>query len=503
MIEQEMECDVVVVGGGGAGLATADQAAQLGLRVILVEKNARLGGSTARSVGSISASCTSIQRKAGVNDSVDSHFHDMGLFAGENVARDNTELRRVFVENSGPTFEWLRDLGVVFFGPMPEPPHSQPRMHNVLPNSSSYIHHLEKAARKLGVRILKGTSASELFLRDGAVAGLLCETKSGILRLHAKAGVVLAAGDFSSSKELKKECIGELASLVPGINPTSTGDGIRLGLRAGGRIVNGDLALGPELRFHSPPGKLLVQRIPPVKILTWLMQMVIRFAPAALMRAFVMSFATSNLAPTPRLFQQGAILVNRDGQRFTDETDRPWLELPKQESGEGYIVFDGALSETLSEWPNYISTAPGIAYAFLGDYQRNRRDIFHSASSVEALAASMSVPADNLTRTISELGWRAPYVALGPLQSWIVLTEGGLAVDSQLRVLNDENEPIDGLFAAGSNGQGGLLLDGHGNHIGWAVTSGRIAARSAAQRLAAGRRVDMEHSMPTQGLQNP
>ena len=79
-----------------------------------------------------------------------------------------------------------------------------------------------------------------------------------------------------------------------------------------------------------------------------------------------------------------------------------------------------------------------------------------------------------------------PFYALGPAKSYIVLTDGGLAVDTQLRLLGHGDRPIPGLWAAGSAGQGGLMLKGHGHHIGWAFTSGRIAGRHAAESLARG-----------------
>ena len=75
----------------------------------------------------------------------------------------------------------------------------------------------------------------------------------------------------------------------------------------------------------------------------------------------------------------------------------------------------------------------------------------------------------------------APFYALGPAKSYVVLTDGGLAVNLALQVLDNDDEPIAGLYAAGSTGQGGLMLKGHGHHIGWAFTSGRIAGRHAAR----------------------
>jgi fumarate reductase flavoprotein subunit len=61
-----------------------------------------------------------------------------------------------------------------------------------------------------------------------------------------------------------------------------------------------------------------------------------------------------------------------------------------------------------------------------------------------------------------------------------VVTDGGLAVNTRLQVLDGNDQPIPGLFAAGSSGQGGVLLEGHGHHIGWAFLSGRLAGRSAS-----------------------
>ena len=59
-------------------------------------------------------------------------------------------------------------------------------------------------------------------------------------------------------------------------------------------------------------------------------------------------------------------------------------------------------------------------------------------------------------------------------------TEGGLRVDAECRVVDPAGRPIPGLWAAGSTGQSGLVLEGHGLHILWAMVSGRISGRSAA-----------------------
>ena len=76
---------------------------------------------------------------------------------------------------------------------------------------------------------------------------------------------------------------------------------------------------------------------------------------------------------------------------------------------------------------------------------------------------------------------RGPYTALGPARNYINYTDGGLAINTGLQVLGSNDTPIPRLYAAGATGQGGLLLKGHGNHLGWGFTSGRLAGKYAAQ----------------------
>src|SRR5262249_53598791 len=130
------------------------------------------------------------------------------------------------------------------------------------------------------------------------------------------------------------------------------------------------------------------------------------------------------------------------------------------------------------------STAPGVAYAYIADYRRNRPDVFNEAPTVAALAQKLGMAQSALEASVraaprAPLG-SGPFIALGPVRSGFVPNEGGLAVDLNQRVLGADGAPIGGLYAAGATGQGGLLLKGHGHHLAWAFVSGRRAGRFAA-----------------------
>ncbi len=496
-----MEAGVVVIGGGGSGLAAAVEAATHGASVVLLEKNPALGGTTARSIGSITATCTPHQRRAGIVDSPEEHYQDMALFA-KNISRpENDVLRRVLTQNVPETVRWLCALGVEFFGPLEEPPHQKPRMHNVLPNSRAYIFHLERRARRIGVRILTSSRARRLLFSEDRVVGVEFDQpgRPGLV-VRATRGVVLASGDYSANPDMKRKFISEAVANTEPINPASTGDGQQMALALGAKILNGDM-FGGGIRFVVPAKPSWISKLPPSRWLMRLANIALHYAPRSMVRRFIMGFLTTVLVPAHELFEAGAVLVNKEGERFADETKNMVFELAYQPAGAAYIVFDGEIAQKFSGWPNYISTAPGFAYAYLADYENNRPDLFHKGQTLDALAAQIGVDAARFIGTVERYntssanktsgcgplarGQRpalrtSPYYALGPVKNYINFTDGGLAVNERLEVLDSASRPIPGLLAAGSVGQGGLLLKGHGHHLGWAFTSGRLAGRHAA-----------------------
>lgn len=491
IVDNVMRADVVIVGGGGSGLAAAISAAETGAKVVLLEKNAELGGTTRLSIGSITATGTALQKRAGITDSPDEHFEDMGKFAGELAPRDNLELRRILVDNVPDTFAWLTSLGITFFGPMPEPPHRKPRMHNILPNSGAYIYYLERKARRVGVDIRLNAKAVDVVLDGGKVAAIkaFLEGRDTTIRTPS---IVFASGDFTAGRELKSEFAPRHAN-TDAINPASTGDAQMIVRRLGGTIRNGDLFV-TQMRFVQPPNDSLLLNLPPNRMLTGAMRAAMRFAPPVLLRPFILSFVTTYLAPEMALFKEGAVLVNKAGERFTDERQQPALDVPAQPDKSAYILLDRKLCEKFSGWPNFVSTAPGVAYAYVPDYKQTRKDIYHEGATIAELASSMKISASALGATLKAYNDgtgihprdsrprldEPKFVALGPVCNWVVLGEGGVAVTARHEVTDQKGAVIPGLYAAGSSGQGGLLLEGHGHHLAWAFTSGRRAGRNAA-----------------------
>lgn len=495
--------DVLVIGGGGSGLTAAISAATSGASVRVLEKCPTVGGSTGLSVGSFTAANTAYQYRAGVNDSTELFIEDMKVANGADEVKENTELRQVLAQNAGPTLEWLSSIGVQFLGPTPEPPYEKPRMHNVLPNSGAYIDALSREARRRGVEVITDARAERL-LRNAA--GEVIGARSKGRNYFGARAVVLATGDYSAATDMKAAFVGEAAAKVPPVNPNNTGDGFRLGNDVGAVMLQMD-RLYEGLRFA--PGKFPdpIKMLPAHPAINRVIRWVAEKLPSNVLGVVLRGALTSWVGPNNTMYGAGAILVDEAGHRVANEdSDKSLARGVAAGSGRGYMIFDAALARRFSAWPHPVSTFPGVAYAYVQDYAKYRPDMFHKADTLRELAEKAGIDASALAETVGDVTryreqgsdpdfgrtrfgegiGAGPYYALGPMQAYITLADGGLAVDTRLRVTTGDGEIIPGLYAAGSTGQGGLQLLNHGLHIGWAMVSGRIAGRHAAQ--ADGRR---------------
>ncbi len=494
------EYDVIVVGGGGSGLAAAVSSAENGLEVLLLEKQPVLGGTTGIAVGSLTACCTGLQQKNGIEDSLEASIEDVGKFAAPAIeARNNEPLRRFFLSQTAHTYDWLVGLGLNFHGPSPEPPNRVPRMHNVIPNAKAYIATLQSRFLSLGGSIYCNAAVKKLIKGNIRVDELEADVVGRTVRIKATKGIVLAAGDYANSKSMITTYKGEEFATVDGINPHAEGDGHRLVREMGGKLVNMDITWGPEIRFVPPEKKAFVQLLPTGGLAAKFMGLILPLVPKMVINMVIKRLLVTWQHPDDGLYAEGAIMINKEGSRFCNEKLSPEREiaLAQQPGKVAYILLDERLVDLYATWPRFISTAPEIAYDYVKDYLRMRPDISIAGQNLEEIAKSRNLPEQNLVRSVEAFNRYAegkeqdPYgrtgdnerlrgnrwVLLGPAKAYFTITEGGASVNEDLQVLDGSGEPIEGLYAVGCNGLGGQILFGHGLHIGWAMTSGLLGGK--------------------------
>jgi len=266
-----------------------------------------------------------------------------------------------------------------------------------------------------------------------------------------------------------------------------------------------EITYGPEIRFVAPPGKPFQQLLPSSPLAAKLMGRALPFVPRFLLNWMIKRLLVTWQHPENALFDHGAILVNQQGRRFCNERNWPDREIAvaRQPEKIAYLLLDQRLAEMYSAWPHFISTAPKIAYAYVNDYLKLRPDVTIAAPSLESLAQKRGLDPNALRESIEEFNRYVQgeaddpfgrtsdehllqgglWVLLGPAKAYFTTTEGGAAIDQHLRVLNAAGQPIPGLYAVGQNGLGGQILWGHGLHIAWALTSGRLVGLELGKRV--------------------
>lgn len=479
------EFDVVILGGGGAGLMAALEAAEAGGSVLLAEQQPGLGGATGMAVGSITAAGTALQRAVGIEDDVDAHYRDLQTMMEPARARGEAydeELSRLMVDLAPGVVERLSGLGVTFSGPHPEHPHLTYRMHNVVPDTTAYIDTLAEAATARGVVIRTGTTIYELQREgDGPVSIVSLGPARGSQRraVRARKAVILAAGDFSANDELARAHgrPPEISAFDP-IRTYATGEGVRLATAIGAATVAMERTGFPNFRTVTPP----------------------------------------YCSPEVELFRAGAILVNREGKRYTNELGRAVFDTNQQPGKTAHLIFDAKVAARVATaaedtgpsrdgWhrngKTFLCTFPAVAYAYIDDLL-TQTDYLVTAPTLRALAEKAQLPADALEREAAaynalvrdggadpfgrtELGGgvsEPPYYAFGPIKPFLIFSGGGLAVDRDMHVLDASGAPIPHLYACGANAEAGVFLGGHGHHLAWAFGTGRVAGQNAMREDA-------------------
>ena len=464
---KELSADVIVVGGGGAGMAAATRLAQLGKSVILVEKSGFLGGAISVSGGNQVVMGSQLQIDNGVaDDSVESMVAD---FEANGANKNNKEILTLFAENVGATTDWLvASCGITFEEGLHQlGEYSHNRELAYTGGGAGFAEAMRKAVEEAGVQVLLNTKAESLIADNGTVTGVKAVSSDTDYTLTA-GNVVLATGGYGANKDMLTD---EMKSALYYGPASSTGEGIQMAQAVGAQTAN------MEYGKRYPNGIEVSE-----------------------------GMAKSTIAGNIVGWTMSAILVNKDGNRVVNEkaSNRTILEEElKQEGGELYLLLD---AETFEAWKAKLAPA-GISDADIEKYLEangTATPVFAHGETLEEAAAAAGINADNLKATVEkyngfvakgsddDFGRAASYLTktIGEGPYYIVeqkprfaTTMGGLVINTSMQVLNEAGEPISGLYAAGEN-CGQVMGDDSpsGANNAWALTSGKLAADAIAAK---------------------
>ena len=496
--DRTVDVDVVVVGAGGAGMTAAISAAADGLKVVVVESQAMVGGNSVRATGGMNAAKTPLQDKntfgesAGVektlaaaegyadNETItalaatvseqwkayqanpEGYFDSVELMeldtmiGGKGI--NNPELVKTLCSNTADSIVWLDSVGAsltsvgAFGGASVKRIHRPVNAEGKTLSVGAYIVPiLEKNLQDAGVEIILNTTVDTILTdANGAACGVSGVANDGSkLTVNADA-VILTTGGFGANLDMvvsyKPELAGFMTTNAAGIQ----GQGIKMAEALGAATVDMD-----QIQIH-----------PTVEANT-----------AALI--------------TEGLRGDGAILVNAEGKRFFDEVstrDKVSAAEIAQPGSYSYLIVDQAMADASNVIQGYIKkgfTTQGETYEELAKALGMDEAVFaETMNTWNGYVEAKNDPEFGRTSFANPLN-TAPYYAI-KVTAGVHHTMGGLKINPAAEVLTEDGSAIAGLFAAGevTGGVHGANRLG-GNAVADFVVFGRIAAQSAADYVAA------------------
>ena len=460
--------DVVVIGGGHAGLCAALTAAQAGARCLVLDRAPRTlrGGNSrhTRNLRCAHAAPTDVLEDAYPEDEF---LADLLRVTGET----DEALARLVIERSTGCPDWMRQFGVRFQRSLKGTLHLGRTNAFFLGGGKAVMNSYYAAAERLGVDVLYDADVVGLDMADGIFSAANVQIAGGVRQVKGRAAV-LASGGFEANIEWLREIWGDAADrfVIRG-TPHNTGTLLRVMLDADAQPV-GDP--------HACHAIAVDARAP-------------RFDGGIVTRLDSLPFG---------------IVVNRDAERFYDEGEDIW---PKR-----YAIWGGLIARQPDQ----------IAYSIVDAKAADRfmPSVFPPivANSIAQLAGMLRLPAGRLEATVEAFNgavrpgtyddarlddcrteglrpdkthWaRAidtpPFVAY-PLRPGITFTYLGLRVDERTRVLMQGGRAAANICAAGEIMAGNVLRKGYTAGIGMTIGTvfGRIAGEEAARHANRGARL--------------
>lgn len=443
--------DVVVLGAGCAGMSCALEAALKGGKVVILDKMSRPAGNTIFAGGHFNATDTFVQKRDGLTDTKEEFFKDMMAVS---QGRGDPELTQLYVDKSGEAIQWLTDkVGIKWRKMVKEVWPATTRGHVVdgklKPGGAQLSKQLVDACKKAGVKFVFNCKVVELLSTPelACIGARTISEDDGVVDYLGKGGVLLATGGFHANKEMICKYMGGTAAWMP-IRGSSvnTGENITLVKPFFAQLVNMD-------QFHAGP-------------------------------------IHGPTRANPSTMVNYGVLVRNDGKRFIDEVStyvRVAQQMPKLiPQNWANIIID-------SQVVDIDTVATRIAR-----YKKAKAPIYQADKLEDAIRLA-GLPVDVTMKTIEEYNKavkagkaaeltppntleKPRLIEMGPFmifpfQGGMTATFGGPRITRRAEVLNTENKPIDGLYAAG-NAIGGIFYDDYivGSQLTAAVIFGRIAA---------------------------
>ncbi|MBM3505142.1 MAG: FAD-dependent oxidoreductase [Alphaproteobacteria bacterium] len=430
--------DVIVVGGGAAGLPCATFAAQRGAKVLVLEHAVQVGGTLHFSTGQMSAAGTRLQKTLGITDTPAAHLADIERING---GTGDKVLIALAVENAAETFDWLMDHG---FTALPEhpvlghghEPYSERRYYWGEEGGLSVLQALlppfEREVRAGRITLATETEALALIAADNVVTGVRARGPDGREQRFSGKNVVLTTGGYSRDPAFYREVTGR-TQYVAMAYPFARGAGHKMGVAVGGTLRGREnyMALfGLLVDSHEFPAP-------------------ITYAP--------------DLHAHSRLPWE--LFVNARGERFVREDELSIhareSRLIEQPGVRFWAVFDEEILRAAPPILKNVSRAKVRALFAT-------HPMFYRGETLAALAAKAGIDAAGLAASVRRYNealasgardaWgraHRPRAIASPAYYAILFHGGatggpvGLTVDGALRVTDKGGRPIRNLYAAG------------------------------------------------------